>query len=51
MSKDEPKLKEISNAELCAMWLNDEISLSKYMWNFKFSPKPQENNATQEETR
>ena len=27
--------KEISNAELCAMWLNDEIPLSEYMRNFK----------------
>ena len=34
---------EISNAELCAMWLNDEIPLSEYMKNFKESPKPREN--------
>lgn len=33
-----------SNAELCAMWLNDEIPLSEYMRNFndEESPNPQE---------
>lgn len=42
MSKEEPKTERISNAELCAMWLNDEIPLSEYMRNFKETPEPQE---------
>jgi len=40
MDEEEPK--KVSNAELCAMWLNDEIPLSDYMRQLKESPKPQE---------
>lgn len=36
-SMDEEEKKGISNAELCAMWLNDEIPLSEYMRRFKES--------------
>lgn len=41
MSKEEPK--EISNAELCAMWLNDEITHYEYMKNFKEQPQENKN--------
>lgn len=41
---NEEEKKDISNAELCAMWLNDEIPLSEYMRLFKkesSSPVPE----------